>query len=233
MNRLVMSGATTVAFLLLSGCTGDVGAQRQQQAGARDTAKSPESPACGAVWQSGERLSRAYQGCRKGGSTITPALLACKDGTTFTSYDDRYCAIVGRRIAALHGGMPADKLYTLAYEQCLGDDSDRPNPQGSTAQPEATRPTTAPQPSPTIAASPSAYRDGHIWLTTELEGLDVPEVRAAQLALNSAGFSVIVDGSYGPQTAASVTQFQRLYGLFVDGIVGPETYSTLMRVSSH
>jgi peptidoglycan hydrolase-like protein with peptidoglycan-binding domain len=68
-------------------------------------------------------------------------------------------------------------------------------------------------------------------LTTELDGLDVPEVRAVQVQLNAVGYPVVVDGSYGPQTAAAVSEFQNAFGLYVDGIVGPETYAALFGLS--
>ena len=52
-----------------------------------------------------------------------------------------------------------------------------------------------------------------------------------QTQLNAVGFPVVVDGSYGPQTAGAVSDFQAVYGLIVDGIVGPETYTALFQLS--
>ena len=40
-----------------------------------------------------------------------------------------------------------------------------------------------------------------------------------------------VDGSYGPLTTARVTDFQRSWGLGIDGIAGPETWSFLSNFS--
>jgi peptidoglycan hydrolase-like protein with peptidoglycan-binding domain len=39
-----------------------------------------------------------------------------------------------------------------------------------------------------------------------------------------------VDGDFGPQTEKAVKSYQRYYGLLVDGIVGPQTWSSLHAV---
>lgn len=60
-------------------------------------------------------------------------------------------------------------------------------------------------------------------------------VRSIQAVLARAGFSdesgreVIVDGSYGPQTASAVRTFQRKKRLIVDGKVGPQTWKKLSK----
>lgn len=38
---------------------------------------------------------------------------------------------------------------------------------------------------------------------------------------------VATDGHYGPQTAEAVREFQSDYGLVVDGVVGPQTWTAL------
>jgi peptidoglycan hydrolase-like protein with peptidoglycan-binding domain len=40
---------------------------------------------------------------------------------------------------------------------------------------------------------------------------------------------VPVDGIYGPMTADAVAAFQAHCGLWVDGVVGPETWSALQQ----
>jgi murein L,D-transpeptidase YcbB/YkuD len=52
-------------------------------------------------------------------------------------------------------------------------------------------------------------------------------VTDVQRALNKAGVSVAVDGTYGQETRAAVERFQQLHALTVDGWVGPETMAVL------
>jgi N-acetylmuramoyl-L-alanine amidase len=56
------------------------------------------------------------------------------------------------------------------------------------------------------------------------------KVAAIQQALLNKGFEVIVDGKYGPGTAAVVKAFQSAHGLVPDGEVGPQT-ATLLGIS--
>ncbi|MEO0825951.1 MAG: peptidoglycan-binding protein [Cyanobacteria bacterium J06635_15] len=58
-----------------------------------------------------------------------------------------------------------------------------------------------------------------------LQGDDVAQV---QTALQRHGGAVAVDGVYGNQTAEAVAQFQRKYGLQVDGIAGRRTLAKLL-----
>lgn len=51
----------------------------------------------------------------------------------------------------------------------------------------------------------------------------------AQEHLASAGYTIPIDGDYGPTTQAAVESFQRARGLTVDGIVGPATWAALLR----
>jgi peptidoglycan hydrolase-like protein with peptidoglycan-binding domain len=39
---------------------------------------------------------------------------------------------------------------------------------------------------------------------------------------------LVVDGLFGPRTAAAVWAFQQAHGLIVDGIVGPQTWHSLL-----
>lgn len=57
-----------------------------------------------------------------------------------------------------------------------------------------------------------------------------PTVRKLQTLLNNHGYSVTVDGDFGPNTHNSVVSFQRDHGLNADGMVGPQTWSKLIGV---
>lgn len=56
------------------------------------------------------------------------------------------------------------------------------------------------------------------------------EVVTAQNALTKAGFYVVADGGFGPQTDAATRSFQRITGLTVDGIIGDDTWKALLQV---
>jgi len=50
----------------------------------------------------------------------------------------------------------------------------------------------------------------------------------AQEHLATAGYTIPIDGDYGPTTQAAVETFQAAQGLTVDGIVGPATWTALL-----
>jgi hypothetical protein len=50
----------------------------------------------------------------------------------------------------------------------------------------------------------------------------------AQEHLLAAGENVAVGGGYGTRTVAAVKSFQLTHGLFPDGVIGPQTWSTLL-----
>ena len=58
-------------------------------------------------------------------------------------------------------------------------------------------------------------------------GMENDQVLNMQLALASLGFSIKTDGKYGSGTESVVKQFQRKYGLTVDGIAGDKTLTLL------
>lgn len=60
----------------------------------------------------------------------------------------------------------------------------------------------------------------HVWVTNGTNSIDVLLI---QQRLNQLGYSVTIDGVYGPKTEDAVRAFQIANRLFVDGIVGPVT----------
>lgn len=53
-------------------------------------------------------------------------------------------------------------------------------------------------------------------------------VNKLQSVLNKHGYSLAVDGIFGVKTQAAVRDYQKKYGLKLDGIAGPETWGSLM-----
>ncbi len=66
-------------------------------------------------------------------------------------------------------------------------------------------------------------------ILTVQQGSNGDAVRAVQrLLVDKFGYSLTVDGIFGPNTDAAVKGFQTSKGLTVDGIVGPKTWSALV-----
>lgn len=61
------------------------------------------------------------------------------------------------------------------------------------------------------------------------KGSDVTEL---QKLLNSNGYALDVDGSFGPKTQAAVKDYQQKNGLKVDGIVGNNTWGSLTKANT-
>ena len=82
-----------------------------------------------------------------------------------------------------------------------------------------------------VTASPAAHADAcYTWGRTLSQGMSGEDVR--QLQIRVAGWAgyhdyVLIDGIYGAGTADAVQRFQSAYGLAVDGIAGPQTFSKI------
>ena len=63
-------------------------------------------------------------------------------------------------------------------------------------------------------------------------GMKGNDVANLQETLNKLGYSLTVDGSFGPKTLAAVKDYQRTNNLADDGMVGPQTQSVLFGGSS-
>ena len=53
-------------------------------------------------------------------------------------------------------------------------------------------------------------------------------IKTLQYLLRARGHSIVVDGTFGPQTDAAVKAFQQSHGLAADGIVSPATWMALI-----
>jgi len=60
------------------------------------------------------------------------------------------------------------------------------------------------------------------------QGDDGQDVKDVQAKLSALGYSISVDGSFGPATANAVKRFQSEHGLLADGAIGDQTYRALM-----
>lgn len=65
------------------------------------------------------------------------------------------------------------------------------------------------------------------WPTVQ-QGSSGEKVYSIQLLLQARGYSLSIDGNFGPQTASTVRSFQSSHSLGVDGIVGPQTWPALV-----
>jgi hypothetical protein len=73
---------------------------------------------------------------------------------------------------------------------------------------------------------------GIVTITLDIlkNGSSGAQVATLQRLLNSLGHnSGVVDGEFGPKTLAAVKSFQRAEGLGVDGVVGPKTWTALLK----
>lgn len=60
------------------------------------------------------------------------------------------------------------------------------------------------------------------------QGSSGDAVRAAQTRLNAYGAGLAVDGQFGPATDRAVRSYQSSHGLTADGLVGPQTWQSLV-----
>lgn len=89
------------------------------------------------------------------------------------------------------------------------------------------------EPAPPAAAqpAPTTTGDDDVQVATLSQGAanSPAEVKAVQSILNGkAGAKLATDGDFGPDTEEAVKAWQTFFRLEVDGIVGPETWATLI-----
>ncbi len=112
-----------------------------------------------------------------------------------------------------------------------------PPPEATTPPPEATTPPAvdpvavapAVDPAPAAATEPVAPTWNDAVFSVANEGVVLPAVKAIQACLVDVwGYTIAIDGSYGPITEGAVKSFQRSRQIPVDGIVGPVTRPLLL-----
>jgi hypothetical protein len=77
--------------------------------------------------------------------------------------------------------------------------------------------------------APAPTQEGDVNVPTIQNGSKGGPVKAAQSILNGkAGARLVLDGDFGPATETAVKAWQTFFRLEVDGIVGPQTWATLL-----
>jgi peptidoglycan hydrolase-like protein with peptidoglycan-binding domain len=134
--------------------------------------------------------------------------------------------VTPRQLAIVAGSAIVLLLAILASAGVFSGSSKQSTPPIATTTPATTPTTTTPATTPTTT-TPAAKPSVAAPTTTLKPGDTGPQVKALQKALTSLGYSVTVDGSYGPATKTAVASFQTAQGLSADGIVGPQTLTAL------
>jgi hypothetical protein len=109
-------------------------------------------------------------------------------------------------------------VYGTLPSEPLPEPIEEPAPPATTSQPPAT------------ASQPTTTGDDVQVATLSQGAANSPaEVKAVQSILNGkAGAKLATDGDFGPDTEEAVRAWQTFFRLEVDGIVGPETWATLI-----
>lgn len=121
-------------------------------------------------------------------------------------------------------GIASLTLLALLLGQIVPVNGQAQNEPPANGQAPSEQPPTVDQPSPQPAATPSPG-DRPI-LRIGSEGEPVSELQAMLKLLGY--YSGTVDGVYREDTAAAVASFQQAVGLQADGVVGPDTWNSLL-----
>lgn len=123
--------------------------------------------------------------------------------------DQQQFKAITKRINGGYNGLDDRiKYYERAKKVLSKDDSAAATPAPTSAQ--------------SSAGQPPAYPG-----TVLRQGSKGANVQAVQQRLNDLGYSLGVDGNFGPVTAKAVIAFQQKNNLGSDGVVGPKTWAAL------
>lgn len=75
--------------------------------------------------------------------------------------------------------------------------------------------------------APAEAAPNQVVVPAGAQRIPADQTRAVQSVLSSYGYTIAVDGQYGPQTTKVVMSWQRSNGLLEDGIAGPITQASL------
>jgi hypothetical protein len=114
MHRVVAVALGVSLALVTASC----GSDDEGGGGGGDDAVASAGAPCAEVWVDGGTLPDDYESCEEAdGSTAAPVVMECSDGSSFTTYDDRFHASFGGTITKAG---PSSASYTKAYEDCIG-----------------------------------------------------------------------------------------------------------------
>jgi predicted chitinase len=147
------------------------------------------------------------------GSQIVDVTRTRKNGTTFVEQHPAFDAITFRINGGFNHKQERINYYERAKQVLNKDDS---------------ADAAAPAPPPVIADQPASGGQAPAYPGTALrQGSKGPDVQTMQQRLSDLGYSLGVDGNFGPGTAKAVIAFQQANNLGNDGVVGPNTWAAL------
>jgi hypothetical protein len=127
-------------------------------------------------------------------------------------------------------GVPADAVQ-YANPPSSGGHFDVSELYGTLPSEYTPAPEPAPEPAPAPAPAPEPSPEGFDMSTLpELaEGASGDAVKSVQSLLNGkGGAGLVVDGQFGPTTKLKVQEWQDVFHLATDGVVGPQTWASLL-----
>ncbi|MGZ8745221.1 MAG: hypothetical protein ACXWXO_20080 [Nocardioides sp.] len=80
----------------------------------------PKSPQCVDLWIAGAQLPRVYDGCFEDTERVKPGGRYCEFGKPLVTYDDRFYAVRGGRIAEASKPFAQDADYQDVLAKCSG-----------------------------------------------------------------------------------------------------------------